>query len=428
VESTGSARPASRNVAWTLLGNVAYAFSQWAMTIALAKLGNEGDVGEFALAWAYTSPLIVFSGLQLRNVLVSDVLNRFRFKDFLSLRVGLTASAVVLIVLTALWRRGPGVTLGVICAVALTKGLDSISDIYYGAWQRADRMDWIAKGLLLNAAASIGFVVVAMVTTGNVVVAAFASTLGSSVGLAYALRRVPMDTPAVPERWNVRRIMQLASTGFPLGIVMALLALQANVPRYFIEHYWGVGQLGVFAALTQLTLAGGNVVAAIGSVASSRLARYYAGGNTREFVRLLASLAAIGVGLGIGGTCLALAAGSAILTVLYSAEYSAAAPVLVWLSLAAGISYASSFLGYGMTMAGERRSQPVLFAGVAVVTMAACALFVPSLGLRGAAAAVALASAFQMCGSFFVLRNAIRRGGAVVPAEPRVADANIARW
>ena len=173
--------------------------------------------------------------------------------------------------------------------------------------------------------------------------------------------------------WDLPALVRLAWLALPLGIVMMLISLNANIPRYFIEHYWGERELGIFAALAYLMVAGNTVVGALGQSASPRLARYYAEGNAWAFRRLLVKLVGLGAGLGIVGLLVALVAGRFILTLLYKPEYAEHAGLFAWLMTAATVSYVASFLGYGMTAARYFRSQLPLFGLCGAVSAAGLA-------------------------------------------------------
>ena len=140
-----------------------------------------------------------------------------------------------------------------------------------------------------------------------------------------------------------------------------LISLNANIPRYFIEHYRGERELGIFAALAYLMVAGNTVVGALGQSASPRLARYYAEGIAGPFVGCCSSSSALGAGIGAVGLLVALVAGREILTILYKPEYADHADLFAWLMVAAAVSYVASLLGYGMTAARYFRSQLPLF-------------------------------------------------------------------
>ena len=107
--------------------------------------------------------------------------------------------------------------------------------------------------------------------------------------------------PAMMPRWHPGRLRRLAILALPLGFVMMLVSLNTNVPRYFIEHYQGTRDLGIYAAITYLMVAGTTVVAALGQSASPRLAQYFADGRTASFCGLMWKLVGIGGALGALG-------------------------------------------------------------------------------------------------------------------------------
>jgi O-antigen/teichoic acid export membrane protein len=147
---------------------------------------------------------------------------------------------------------------------------------------------------------------------------------------------------------------------------MMLISFNANIPRYFIERYLGEQELGIFAALAYLMVAGGMVVNALGESASPRLAKYYAEGDLVAFRTLLLKLLGIAALMGGIGILVAIIGGRSILTLLYKPEYGEQTTLFIWLMVTAGINYISSFLGYGMTAARYFRIQMPLFITVLV--------------------------------------------------------------
>jgi O-antigen/teichoic acid export membrane protein len=378
--------------------------------VVLAKLGDQVMVGTYALGVAFTAPFVAMSLLQLRGVMLTSAARHYAFSDFLALRLSATGAALVLAVGVA-WRAGyVGSQMGTIVAVGIGRTLDAICDIYYGRWQAREELERVSKVLFVNGFASVAAVVVALLVSGNVVVAAAATAAGSACALAYAgvsARRA--DTEPGPAPGAGSRVSRVAALGWlsaPLGVVMAMLTLQSNTPRYFIERDLGVRALALFAAASQLTMAGGNVIAAVATAASPRLAAHRAGRRRGPFWQLLLRLSALGLALGVAGALLSAAAGAWVLSVVYRPEYSVASGVLVWLSLAAGLTYAGSFLGYAMTIVGQVRIQVPLFTAAAAVAAGASWVLVPRWGVTGAAIASGLAAGVQVIGSVIVVQAA----------------------
>jgi O-antigen/teichoic acid export membrane protein len=412
------------NFSWTFAGNVVYAGSQWGMLVVLAKLGSPEMVGQFALGLAITAPVIMFTNLQLRGVQATDARQEYLFGDYLGLRLITTMLALLIIagIVSVSGYRLEAVL--VILTIGLAKAIESISDAFYGLLQQHERMDRIAKsmmtkGLLSLVALSVGVYITGSVSGGVVgLVVVWALILVGYDVRSGALTLNPKPQPGglasnesnlmpvLHPRWELSTLAKLTWLALPLGLVMMLISLNANIPRYFIERYLGEHELGIFAALAYLQMAGTTVVGALGQSASPRLAKYYAAGNGPAFRALLLKMAGIGVLLGGVGVLVALVAGRDLLTLLYRPEY-AEYELLVWLMVAAGISYVASFLGYGMTAARYFGVQMPLFAVVTATTILAGLWLIPADGLRGAAMALMIAAVVQAGGSLAVIVHAL---------------------
>ena len=277
------------NFSWTLLGNVVYAGCQWGMLIVLAKLGSPEMVGKFALGLAITAPVIALSGLQLRAILATDAGGRHHFNHYFGLRLLTTAAAVLVIVAIALGCLRE--VMPVILVIGLAKAVESISDVLFGLLQQRERMDCIARSMMIKGVLSLATLggVVALLGSLFWGVAAMA-VAWTAVLLMYdipsALRVLaaspgPVTTTPTPMAddpfggkaaavratllrpcFELQPLYRLASLALPLGVVMFLLSLNTNIPRYFVEHHGGNHELGILAALSYLSAAGYQVVSA----------------------------------------------------------------------------------------------------------------------------------------------------------------------
>jgi O-antigen/teichoic acid export membrane protein len=407
-----------KNFSWNLVGNIAYAGCQWGILVILAKLTSPEMVGRFALGLAVTAPIIMLSNLQLRGVQATDARGEYLFSHYLGLRL-ITTLLALLIITTVVYLGTYSLEAGlVILAVGFSKAFESISDVYYGFMQRCERMDRIAKSRMIKGPLSLCALGAMVYATGNI--------LWGVVGLAltWALILVAYDMPgaALIMKWNIKSddqlqslykqllpkfdlkpLLQLAWLAFPLGIVMLLLSLMPNIPRYFIEYYWSERELGIFAALAYLVVAGSTVVGAMGQSTVPRLSNYYSAGEFMKFRSLLLRLIAMGVAMGAVGMGVALVSGRPLLYLLYGHEYSNHVYVLVWLMVSGALSFVSSFLGYGITAARYFKVQVPINCLVIVVIIMASWLLIPEKGLLGAAISTTAGAFIKVIGSTIVI-------------------------
>lgn len=414
-----------RNFSWTFIGNLIYSGCQWGMLVVLAKLGNPEMVGTFTLGLAVTAPVMMFSNLQLRDIQTTDAKNHYLFNDYLGLRLITTGLALPIILWITLATGYKGETAIVIILIGFAKGLESISDVFYGLLQKHEKMDRMAISVMMKGSLSLLMLSIGTYISGSIIW----GVLG--LVIAWACILLIWDIPSyrwlinkftsegeIPDslegrtakpRWQLGTIRKLIWLSLPLGLVMMLISLNANIPRYFLEHSLGKKELGVFAALAYLIVAGNMVVSALGSAARPRLAKYYAGGNVSAYQKLLLQLVAIACLLGLSGILVAWVAGGQILTIVYQPEYAKYTELLIWLMVTAGIGYVSSFLGEGMTAARYFRTQIPLFIVVTSTSAIASFWFIPKNGLKGAAIALMIAEIVRTIFTLGVIFHAVHR-------------------
>ena len=430
------------NFSWTLAGNVVYACCQWGMLTVIAKIGSPEMVGRFALGLAVTAPVFMFASLRLRAVLATDSSSGYVFGDYLALRyvtIVFAMLAVLGIVIAARYRLEVA---AVIMAVGLAKAFESISDVHYGLCQQRERMDRIAasmiiKGPLSLVALGVGVYLTHSVFWGSVglaaawalVLAAYDARSGAFLArlshdplpgalltrLASRLRdaesmfRRSGDTLA--PRWRWRTMIDLTALSLPLGTAMMLVSLNTNIPRYFVERCLGEWNLGIFAAMTYLMVAGVTVVSALAQSAIPRLARHYANGDRGAFTSLLAKLVGFGTLVGFTGLCVALFAGRWALNILYGPAYAEHAKVFALVSAASIISLMQWFLSNGMTAARYFRVQVPLYASATLITAFASLWLIPRYGLMGAALTLLVTETALASGTLAIDIYAISRIG-----------------
>jgi len=61
------------------------------------------------------------------------------------------------------------------------------------------------------------------------------------------------------------------------------VALNQNVPRYFVQYHMGVETLGVFSAMAYMMVAFTGAAEALSLSAAPKLAKYLAGGRPPNF-------------------------------------------------------------------------------------------------------------------------------------------------
>jgi O-antigen/teichoic acid export membrane protein len=402
--SDGTTANASRspslrnNLSWTMAGNSFYALTQWLVLVLLARLGNQEEVGQYALATAISTPIFALTSLKLRSVQATDVLDDFRFETYGLVRLVTVVIAWVGVTLAAWFQGLSGALLSVVLIVAAMKGFEALSDILYGLQQRHERMENIARSLILRGGGSV------VAFAGGYLL--FNSLPGGVFGMAiiWLATLLLFDAPNArrvlahqrTERlWDWASMWQLVQLALPLGITVAIGSLSSNVPRYFAAGMLSTYDLGALAAVTYLLVAGNLVLSAVSQAVTPRLATYYRNGQAQRHMRMTMWLLVVGTGIGIMGVVAVILVGEEALVLVYGNEYAPYTDLLLLAAINVAISYSYVFLGTSLTSMKMFKVQlPVHLVGL-VVLIAACWYLIPRMGLNGVVWAMIVTNLFQ---------------------------------
>lgn len=404
--------PLWHNVSWIFAGNLSFAAAQWLMLVALARLGSPEIVGSFALATATTTPIMLFSNLQLRAVQATDARNDFLLQDYLGLRLTTTAFALLVIVVLAVFGAHGREHVFVLLALGAAKSTEALIDVYSGFFQRREQMRHVGTSLMVRGPLELMALSTVLWLTGSLALAVGSLAVARLAVLACHSLPTAMqfgtevDRP-IP-RWHGQTLWRLARLSFPLGVVALAVSLTSAAPSYLAGHSLGEAQLGLFAAMASLVVPGGQVVIALGQAASPRLARLYAAGHDAEFKRLLASLLWGAAIIGIGALLVGNAVGGRVLSALYGPEYATRPDLLSIVMLTATVTYLWSVLGFALTSTRRFRPQAFMQSFLAVVAVACSLVLIPRLHLTGLAL-TALVVAVVACVTSLLLLTVLLR-------------------
>ncbi|WP_223637870.1 lipopolysaccharide biosynthesis protein [Corallococcus sp. EGB] len=428
-------RSVGGNFIWSLSAGLIYALAQWGVLVAFARLATMEEVGEFALALAITAPVLLMARMQLRTLQATDARSAFGFQHYLGLMVLNVIAGVALCCAIASLKADTLHEGWVISLVALAKGFEALSEVFYGALQKVERLELIARSTIAKSVLSVVLVPLALRLTHSPTAGAAALAFAWAIVLfvfdARALRR---EFPAVrpwstlwrtPWRQEGVRLKALFLLCWVLGVTALLGALRPNIPRYLLEAHAGQAELGMYAALAYFAALGGRVVHSLGQAVSPRLGRYHAAGEARRYGRVLAGFVAAAAGVGLCAIAGSALLGRWALTLFYGAAYARNLELFVWLMAAAALEYVCLSLAVGLTSARELKGQVVQLAVSVVVVALGSAVWVPRVGPVGAAWALGLGWLSELACSAWLTWRVWRRLTAPAPVLHAIPPARV---
>jgi O-antigen/teichoic acid export membrane protein len=407
---------------WSLTGNLVYAGCQWAVLVVLAKLGSPEMVGQYAFGLAIAQPILMFSKLQLRTLLTTDVDGRYYFGEYLGFRLMTTGIGLLIIVLVNLVMRYSWESALPILMVGFSESLEAISDIYWAQFQVQERMDRIAKSMITRGPLSLLALGAGTYLTGNVLWGVVGLALARVlVLLSYDIRsstrpalrslqcaedlkeRMVVERDSSRPRWTLRVQGELFWISIPLGVISLLTTLHPNIPRYFVESFQGSRGVGIFSATAFLLSSGNLVVLALAQSACVPLAKSYARKDNANFKFILLKLLGVTGLLGVGGLLVAVSAGRQLLTLIYGPAYGEHSDLLITIMAAGAIQYPAAMIGVAVTSARFFNPQIPLLASVIATSYMASRWLIPSYGLVGAGWATVFTSLALLVGQMVLL-------------------------
>ena len=408
-----------KNFTWTFTGNSIYAASQWFIIIMIVKIEGPNLLGKYVLGLAYCSPIFMLSNLNLRAILATDTKAQYSFIDYFSLRLIFTLTSIIFILFLAYFNNYPLSTKLIIFLVGILKAVEAISDIFYGYFQRIERMDIIAFSQVSKSSAYIIIISLILFLTKNFIISLliliiFSIFISIVIELPFYFKlnkysRLPLRVTFYFKKENIHKIYKLFLLAIPLGIVLMIISLNVNIPRYFINHYLGEYELGIFSGITYFIIGGNLIVNALGQSASPRLAYFFNNNKREEFFLLLKKLTIMGIIIGILGIFIAVFYGEILLNLIYTAEYSMYKNLFIVIMISSSFMYISTFLGYSLTAARYLKIQPMLFSIVFAICFISCLILIPRFNLNGAAYVILITNISQMVGSFFIIKKIYKK-------------------
>lgn len=413
VEPHPEAMPLRRNLMWTSLGYFLYTASQWGMLAVLTRFTDATTVGRFGLALAITSPIMILAKLGLRLGKATDFSTSYTFNEYCGLRVLANASALVLIGATTVTLSLDPQTTAAILLMGVVKAVDSQSDIMYGLFQNAERMDYISKSLMYRGALGLLAFAWGVIATGELsygliyqaaVWVAVLLIYDSALARSLVMRSGSLNPSqsayrgwgAVIPSFHIRRLVSLAWLTVPLGIGAFLVELRLNLPRYFVERLLNLEALGYLTAVLYVLYAATLFVNSLGQSASAPMARLYVNRDAKRYTRLLVKLVGVCFLMGAAGFLCAVVAGTEILSLLYGADYGVHADIFIIVMLAGIPRFVSTPFQQGITSARKFGTHLAMQAYLLLIGVVVCYPLTLFFGLPGAAWSVVVMALIQL--------------------------------
>lgn len=362
---------------WLVGGNFIFAFSQWVILIFFARMTNQENLGQYALALAIVTPIFAVGNLQLRPLYILDVNSeqKYTYTHFYYLRLICSFIALACCLTLGLFFN---VSILVLLLVGLLKFFESYSDIIYAYYNAHDQTKLISKSLFLKGTFSVLAVAVALYLFD------FYTALILFL-FVYLMVWLFIDNLYIQKTQEIKKMsldLGIMKSAIPMGISLGIVTLQSNIPRLFLDKYASIEAVGIFTVLSYFIIVGSIFINSICQYLSPRLTHAW-NHNRAYFKKLLSMALLVAGGLGLIAIFLSYFMGEFVLNLIYGAEYVAYTDEFVLTMVAGFILYLATVLGYTLTAIGFIKQQVYLFSIVLIFSVLVSYLCIPEYGIVG---------------------------------------------
>ncbi|HAY3551970.1 oligosaccharide flippase family protein [Elizabethkingia meningoseptica] len=399
-----------RNVFFMILGNGFFAFSQWVQLSVISKYTSIEILGFYTLALSIVSPIFMLSSLQLRTILVTDSKSEFNFNDFFNLRLITNLISLIVILGVLVFIHNKNILL-ITLILTCQKVFESFSELFNSKQQKIERIDILATSLFLKGLGAIislfiGLFLFNSLTVGlSFIVISYLLVICFYDYRKYSVKQVGK----IKILFNNSVLKKLFFRGLPLGIVMLIISLNANVSKYFLEAYVGTEAQAVYSSISYLLIVGVFILDAFGQAFVPRLNIYYWNKEAIKFKKLafLFITGSFFIGL-ILYICSSLF-GETILNLLFNKRIAQYASFLASYMLVSILIFIASSLGYVLTSIREFKIQPYINGTVLLFNLALSFLLIKSYGLDGTIIVLGICFSIQIIMTVIALFKGLKK-------------------
>ena len=234
-----------RTLGWTVASGILYSVTSLVFLMVVSHRLGDFWSNIYSIGMMIALQILTVGRFSVRNFQVSDVEDKYSFKEYLSFRI---ITCFLAVIVAAVWiplggyRGSTAVVIGAFCVYRIA---ESFSDLFEGLYQQKHRLDISGKSQFTKNVVMLIIFSALVLTTGNLVL--------SSVVLAAlsVLLLFIVDGPIVKEfaTWgfdfSIKKMWGLCRGCFSLFVSSFVYIYINNSPKYAIESLEGEDGVGV---------------------------------------------------------------------------------------------------------------------------------------------------------------------------------------
>ena len=374
-----------RIVLWNAAGSAVYALSSFLMLLIVVRVCGEAEGGAFSVGYAIAQLMLTVGIFEATTYFATDAGNRFTHEQYLGFKI-VTCLAMVLVSIVYIQTFGLDAHKAAIAyALCGYRLLEALSQYWYGAFQKENRLDLGGFSAVWRSAIAISLFAVVLTLTKDIVWAAIAGTVGEVVWLcSYDIPRLRRIRPIGRPDFSPRALGQLLWACLPMFLGSFMSIYLTNIGKYAIEAVGTDAMQTAFNILFMPAFVINLFLIFFMRPSLTKLADLWLNRNARPFLRILVKLLGIAVVITacVEAACALL--GIPVLQLFYGVDLGGLTGALLVVMLGGGLLSASNVFYNALVVIRDQHFVLVGYAAAIIVASLIAKPLVAQLGIMGA--------------------------------------------
>lgn len=351
------------------------------------KLGTEA-AGVFTIAYALANLFSTIGKFGVRNYQVTDFEKKYKFCDYVAMRVLTIAIAILIIAVYIIIKYFGGnydfEKISVIILMSLWKMVDAVEDVFYGMYQQYDRLDVGSRCYCVRLLIStVGYCIAIVMGSSLCMATLITVILSIIVALCMIISTwKQFDVDLFGAKFNDIKLLFLDC--IPLCIGTSLSIYVGNIPKYLIDAYMDETVQAYFGFLMMPAF----VILILGSFIYQPLVRNFgemlANQERKKIIKYLVVISLVILSFTVLVVLVGRQIGLPVLSWLYGVDLLSYKKEFIVLLVGGGIYALVSFYVIPLTSIREQKSIAIGFIIVTVFSYISGEWIIDSYGMMGA--------------------------------------------
>lgn len=369
---------------WNAVGLTLNACNSLFFLIVVRFINGLDVAGIFTYAFALCVFLYAFAIYYNRSFQVSDAKNRFSFSDYLTCRVVTSILSLIAILAFALINQFSVFELTIILLLSGFRIVEAISDCFYGAIQKKQKLYQTGISLSLKAIFGLlAFTIIDFITTDLALAILALIIVNLIFFFAYDLTNY-RKLYSIKIKLGFTHLRSILKACLPVFIFSALAIYLANCQKYILPYFASSELQAIFGILimpaTFLSLVGSYLINPFINLFTT----HHTQKNYAQYTVATKKLLAAMVGIGVLVLIVCYFIGIPLLELIFQLDLSAYQGALQLVILASVFSAITMILSSLLTILGENRRQTYLYLLATIVATVAAIILIPAAPISGA--------------------------------------------